>query len=80
MSIYFQITCLHRGWGILYPLTSTYRLQYSQRHTMINHSDRRITHLGDLDISFVLLDMSSKFLVHLECYLLSSKRHIKISK
>ena len=78
MSIYFQITCLHWGWGILYPLMSTYRLQYS--HRVINHCDRRITHPGDLDTSFVLLDMSSKFLVHLECYLLSSKRHIKISK
>ena len=30
-------------------------VQYSQRHTMINHCDRHITHLGDLDISFVLL-------------------------
>jgi len=47
---------------------------------MINHCDRRITHLGDLDISFVLLYISSKFLLHLECYLLSPKRHIKISK
>ena len=26
----------------------------SQRHSVINHCDRRITHLGDLDISFVL--------------------------
>jgi hypothetical protein len=47
---------------------------------MINHGDRRITHLGDLDISFVLLNISSKFLLHLECYLLSPKKHIKISK
>ena len=36
---------------------------------MINHCDRHITHLGDLDISFVLLDISSKFLLPLECYL-----------
>jgi hypothetical protein len=47
---------------------------------MINHCDRRITHLGDLDISFVLLNIFSKFILHLECYLLSLKRHIKISK
>ena len=49
-------------------------------HGVINHCDRRITNLGDLDISFVLLNISSKFLLHLECYLLSPKRHIKISK
>jgi hypothetical protein len=47
---------------------------------MINHCDSCITHLGDLDISFVLLNISSKFLLHLECYLLSPKRYIKISK
>ena len=41
-----------------------------QRHSVINHCDRRITHLGDLDISFVLLNISAKFLLHLECYLL----------
>jgi len=46
---------------------------------MINHSDRRITLLGDLDISFVLYNISSKFLSHLECFLLSPKRHIKIN-
>jgi hypothetical protein len=51
-------------------------IQYSQRHSMINHCDRCITHLGDLDISFVLLNTSSKFLFHLKCYLLSLKRHI----
>ena len=43
-------------------------VQYSQRHSVINHSDRRSTHLGDLDISFVLLNIFSKFLLHLECY------------
>ena len=47
---------------------------------MINHCDRRITHLGDMDISVDLLNISSKSLLHLECYLLSPKRHIKISK
>ena len=51
-----------------------------KRHSMINHCDRRITLLGDLDISFVLLNTFSKFLLHLECYLLSHKRNIKISK
>jgi uncharacterized radical SAM superfamily Fe-S cluster-containing enzyme len=39
-----------------------------------------ITYLGDLDIPFVLLNISSKFILHLDCYLLSPKRHIKISK
>ena len=50
----------------------------SETYSVINHCDRRTTHLGDLDISFVLLKMSSKFLLHLECYFLSPKRHIKI--
>jgi hypothetical protein len=45
---------------------------------MIIHCDRGITHPGDLDISFVLLKISSKFLLHLECYLILPKRHIKI--
>ena len=54
----------------------------SQRHTctMINHCDRRITHLSDTDISFVLFNISSKFVLYLECYLLSPKRHKKVSK
>jgi hypothetical protein len=37
--------------------------QYSQRHSVINHCDRCITHLGDLDKSFVLLNIFSKFLL-----------------
>ena len=56
------------------------QLQYSRRHTITIHYGRYITYLGDLDISFVLFNMSSKCLLHLECYLLSHKRHIKISK
>ena len=55
-------------------------LQYSQRHSVINHCDRRITHLNDFDMSLVLLKISSKFLLHLECCLLSPKRHIRISQ
>ena len=55
-------------------------IQYSQKHNVINHCDRRITHLGHFNISFVLLDISSKFLLHLECWLLSPNRHIKWSK
>jgi hypothetical protein len=47
---------------------------------MINHCDRRIPHLSDTDISFVLFNISSKFLLYLECYLLSPKRHKKVSK
>jgi len=30
------------------------------RDSVINHCDRHITHLGDLYISFVLLNISSK--------------------
>ena len=55
-------------------------IQYRQRQSVINHCDRCIALLGDLDISFVLLNMSSKFHLHLECYIISPKRHIKISK
>jgi hypothetical protein len=44
-------------------------LQYSQRHSVITHCDRRITFLIDTDISFILSNISSKFLLHLECYL-----------
>jgi hypothetical protein len=79
--LYFS--CLMHGTcrGII-KVTVNYKLektvlQYSQRHDVINHYDRRITHLGDLDISFVLLNIFSKFLLHLGCYLLSPKRHIK---
>jgi len=43
-------------------------LQYPTRHTMIYHCDRRITHIGDLNIFFVLLNTFWKFLLHLECY------------
>ena len=35
-------------------------IQYSQRHTVINHCDRHITHLSDTDITFILLNISSK--------------------
>ena len=47
---------------------------------MLNHCDIRITHLNDTDISFVLFNMSLKFVLYLECYLLSPKRHKKVSK
>ena len=57
-----------------------YVIQYSQRHTMINHCDRRINHLSDTDISFILFNISSIFFVYLKCYLLSLKRHKKVSK
>jgi hypothetical protein len=39
-------------------------LQYSQRHSVINHCDRRITLLNDTDISFVLFNLFTYFLVH----------------
>jgi hypothetical protein len=52
----------------------------AQRHSMIglwcltpliNHYDRHITHLGVLDISCALFNVSSEFLLYLECYLIS---------
>jgi hypothetical protein len=36
-------------------------LQYSQRHSMINHRDNCITRLGDLDISFVITSIKDIF-------------------
>jgi hypothetical protein len=47
---------------------------------MINHCDRCITHLDEMDISFVLLNISSKFLLYLECNILSPKMHKKVNK
>jgi hypothetical protein len=47
---------------------------------MINHCDRHITHLSDTDIFFVLFNISSEFLLYLECYLLLPKMHKKVSK
>jgi len=40
------------------------------------HCDQHITR-GDMDIFFVLFDISSKFLLYLECYLLSPKIYKK---
>ena len=36
-------------------------LQYSQRHSMINHCDRRITLLSYTDISFGLFNLFNYF-------------------
>ena len=48
-------------------IQSDRKLLYSQRHSMINHCDRRITHLGDMNISFVLCNISSNFLLWVTC-------------
>jgi len=58
--------------NVLYLYSTTVRDMLS----MINHCHGRITLLSDTDI----LNISSKFLLHLECYLLSPKRHIKIGQ
>jgi len=56
---------------------------------MINHCERHILVNGDMDIYFVLSNISSKFLLYLECYpyyhatftrLKQSKKHISITK
>jgi hypothetical protein len=52
----------------------------SQIHSVINDCYTRITHLGDLDISIDLLNISSKFLLHLRVLLTITQGHIKISK
>ena len=56
-----QVSILH----VNYLMLSI--VQYSQRHSVINHRERRITRLSDLNISFVLLNISSKFPLSLEC-------------
>ena len=43
-------------------LTIVYYIYGGQRHSVINPCDRYIIHLGDLDISYVLFDISSKCL------------------
>jgi hypothetical protein len=40
-------------------LTIVYYIYGGQRHSVINPCDRCIIHLGDLDISYVLYDISS---------------------
>ena len=47
---------------------------------MINHYDWHITHLDVMDISIVLFNISSKFLLYLECYILSPKIPKKVIK
>ena len=51
-----EATCL--------PWTCFSALQYSQKHSVINHCDRRITLLSDTDISFGLFNLFMYFLVH----------------
>jgi hypothetical protein len=47
---------------VIFKYDWNYWIQYNQRHSVINHWDRYIAHLGDMDISFVLFNISSKFL------------------
>ena len=42
-------------------------LQYSQRHSVINHCDRRITLLSNTDISFGLFNLFTYSVLH--CWL-----------
>jgi hypothetical protein len=53
---------------------------HMKEYSTVREIVRPITHLGDLDISFFLLHISSKFLLPLGYCLLSPKRHTKISK
>ena len=38
-----------------------YNIQHSQRHSVINHCDRRITLLSDTDVSFYLFNLFTYF-------------------
>ena len=40
---------------------AVFQLQYCQRHSVINHCDKRITLLSDTDISFGLLNLFTYF-------------------
>jgi hypothetical protein len=42
------------------------KIQYNQRHTLINHCNGRITLLSDTDISFILFNLSLKFFFYYE--------------
>ena len=42
-------------------------LQYSQRHTMINHCDRRITHLSDILVILIYLVFCLIYLQNFFC-------------
>jgi hypothetical protein len=52
----------------------------SQRYSVINHWDRHFYSSWWFGYIFGLFNISSKFLLHLECYLIKHKRHIKIIK
>ena len=55
-------------------------LQYSQRHDVVGRCGGRVALLGDVDVSLVLFSISSRFLLYLECYLLSLKMQRKVGK
>jgi hypothetical protein len=68
-ELFWSITVLH-----INDCMQEYTHYSTVKNIVINHCDRCITHLGDFDISFVLLNISSKFLLHSECYLLSHQK------
>lgn len=43
---------------------------YSRGRAVMDHCDGRVALLGDIDMSFVLFSVFSKFLLCLKCYLL----------
>ena len=55
---------LKAKWAISQLYNGENKLQYSQRHTMINHCDRRITLLSGTDIFYAVLNLFTYFLVH----------------
>ena len=58
----------------------TVQSETKRDNTVIDVSLILVIWIYSVLISFVLLNISSKFLLHLECYLLSHNRHVKISK
>jgi hypothetical protein len=71
IHIYYQIKIACNRPGVI---VVSKHYSFKQKNTVSRHT----TYLGDLDISFVLLNIFSKFLLQLECYLLSPKKLIKI--
>jgi hypothetical protein len=47
-------------------------IQYSQRHTMINHCDRRITLLSDTDICFALFNLFTYYYILNNTYIMNT--------
>jgi hypothetical protein len=60
-----------------WPVHRTWTLQYSHRHSFINHCNKTYRSSWWFGYIFCSIKYIFKISLHLECYLLSPKRHIK---